>query len=157
MDQIGKYIISILCAAVICGIFTSFVPKDRSYGGIIRMLCGLFVAVTVIHPLTKLQFEKWDYYIEGIGVDAQAAAQIGVQSAKNETDAIIKDQLEAYILDKAASMGVSVSAMITLTEESPPRPYALEISGAVSPYAKGILTDCIVHELGISEEQIIWK
>lgn len=157
MEEIGEYIISILIAAAICGIFTSLVSKEHASGGIIRMLCGIFIAVTVIYPLTKFQLQNFDLYLDNVQLDAEAAAKIGTQKVSSDTAALIKQELEAYILDKAASMGVSVSANVTLTEDVPPMPCAVEISGSVSPYNKKRLTSSIVNELGITEDQLIWK
>lgn len=156
MELIGNYLLRIVIVAAICGILNAIVSDKRASGGIIRMITGIFVAVTALTPLTNLDLFEFGTYTEFVAEDADAAAQAGVQIAKFETDAIIKEQLEAYILDKAKNLQLSVSVNIEMTDGYPSMPYSVQISGEASPYNKKVLSSIIVNELSIPEERQIW-
>lgn len=68
---------------------------------------------------------------------------------------IIKVEAEAYILDKAAAMNVSLEVSVTV-EGDPPVPAAAQLSGEVSPYAKQQLEKILWEDLGISKEYLEW-
>ena len=157
MEMIGKYLLRIVIVAAICGIANAIVSEKRASGGIIRLITGIFVAVTVIAPLANLDFADFGTYTELVTEDADAAAQAGAQIAKIETGAIIKEQLEAYILDKAESLHLTVSVNIEMTDSYPSLPYSVQISGTASPYNKKVLSSFIATELSIPEERQIWK
>lgn len=157
MEWIGNYIISIICASAICGIITSLVSNNKATGGIIRMICGIFLAVVLVSPLLKMKLIDFEDYINSIQIDAKSVAGKGAGVANAETASIIKSELESYILEKAAAMNLSVSVQITMSGEFPPIPYSIELSGSISPYNKNILAEYIVDELGIPEERQIWN
>jgi len=157
MESIGKYVISIVCTAAICGILMTLVPKNKSYGGIIQVLCGILLAITVVAPLAQIELSDFNTYLDNIQADGAAAAQVGADTANQETVTIIKEELEAYILDKAESMHLTVSVNVTLTDGFPPQPYAVEISGSASPYNQRVLRAFIASDLGIPEERQTWN
>ena len=157
MQDIGNYLISIVCASAICGILTSLVGSKGSATGIIRILTGIFLATTVIAPLTKLELKNMDTFWDQINIDVDSNIQAGTDMANAQRNLIIKEQLEAYILDKAETLGACINAEITISQDEIPQPLTVQISGSVSPYNKKILTEYISKELGISEDQQIWK
>lgn len=157
MSSIGAYIISILCAAIVCGILTSLVSKNKVSGGIIRMISGILLSIAVVAPLVNMKWEELETYISSVQVDAASAAEEGSQAANAETSAIIKKELEAYILEKAAAMNLTISVQITMTEDFPPQPYSVRLSGSISPYNRKMIENYIASELGIPEERQVWN
>lgn len=47
MESIRQYLLSITAAAVICSLITGIMGKKGTYAAIVRMLCGLFMAITM--------------------------------------------------------------------------------------------------------------
>jgi hypothetical protein len=70
---------------------------------------------------------------------------------------IIKENLEAYILDKASALQLDVDVDIVLTEDLPPAPDSVTIIGNASPYNKQVFQAFLVEEIGIPKEQQIWQ
>ena len=70
--------------------------------------------------------------------------------------AIIKEETEAYILDKAASLGVTLSVEVMVEDGNVPRLSGVQLSGQVSPYARQQLSTWISNDLGISKENQKW-
>jgi hypothetical protein len=75
------------------------------------------------------------------------------------TDAIrasIKARSEAYILDKAAELALSVEVEVTLSNDEIPLPVSVRVSGKASNYAKSRLQAIITQDLGINKEHQVW-
>ncbi len=156
MDSIRQYLLTITSAAILSGIITAFFSKKSSYSAVIKLLTGIFMAIAVISPWINLHFSDLSEYIAGISADGRDLSSQGENIASKEYRAIIKSQSEAYILDKAAFMGVDLTVEITLCDSDPPVPQSVTIKGAVSPYAKAKLQDYISSQLGIPKENQIW-
>ena len=78
------------------------------------------------------------------------------RAAAQEQAKIIKEQSQAYILDKAVSLGADISVAVTVSETTPPTPIEITVKGAVSPYVKTVLKDYLKEQFGIPEEAQKW-
>ena len=154
MDEIRHYIISVVAAAVICGIITSLTGKKGTIGGIIKFLCGLFLTITAISPWVGLRFSDEFSFWENFRSEAQAAVREGEVTGAEMRSTIITDQLETYILEKADSLGLTVSVEISLDDNFIPE--LVIIQGAASPYTRNMLCSYIRNNLGISGDRLTW-
>lgn len=157
MDEIRQYLISVTATAIFCGVITGLAGKKGGASAVIRLLSGLFLAYTVIAPWTRIKISDISHYTSDIAASAQRYVQSGTDYANLQTAAIIKERSEAYILDKAVSMGANIQVDITLTDTVPSVPESAVITGAVSPYAKERLQVCFFSDLGIPKENLIWN
>lgn len=156
MEEVRKYIISVTAAALLCGIITGIIGKKGSYCAIIKLLSGLFLAYTVIAPWTKIRLADFSNFTDDLSAEAEQYVQDGIIYAYSESAAIIKTKTEAYILDKAASMGLDIEVEVKLGSSDPPLPESAIIKGSVSPYAKEMLQVWFYNDLGIPKENLLW-
>ena len=157
MITISGYLITIIIATIISGICTSLVPGASGRSNLIRAICGIFVAFTVVKPLTNIRINDFSSYWYAVEYEAEAAALLGEESAHAEASAIIKEQLESYIIQKANELGAEIAVQIKLTDQYPPTPVSAKIDGTISPYNKKILCTYISEQINIPEEQQIWN
>lgn len=157
MDEIRQYVISIILAAIICGLITHIMGNKGINGELIKLVCGVFMAIVFISPLVKLDFSDWDNYWNMIVNEKDMAVMEGHNNTLDEMAAIIKEQSESYILDKAGSLKLDLEVEVTLSDSNPPVPIYVELKGAVSPYAKSQLAQIIETDLGIAEENQEWN
>lgn len=155
MGQIRQYLLSVIAAAAICGCITALFGNKGTFGTIIKLLTGLFLAITMISPWTRIKIADYTLFLDDITASAKSASQQGERMAEAETQSIIKAQAEAYILDKATSLGLDISVEVSLDETSMV-PCAITINGPAGPYAKSRLQQYIVKDLGILEENQKW-
>lgn len=156
MDSLRQYVLSIIGAAMVCGVVLGIAPKGTMQV-YIKLLCGLFLTVSLLYPLTELDWnaltEEFSFFHRE---DAEEAAALGEDFSRNALSTIIKAEAEEYILDKAAALDVSVEADVRLTEEDIPVPMAVTICGEVDSASRERLEWIIQEELGISKENQLW-
>lgn len=156
MENISGYVLSVVSAATLCACISLLPGKGWGSSKVIAAICGVYMVFVLIAPLKNFDFSVYrDYFtdLDGLVQDAVSEGQI---SANDSLAAIIIRETEAYILDKAASMGAEISVEITLDSASPPVPCRITVKGAVSPYVKRMLTQYISQQLGIPEEAQHW-
>ena len=156
MDNIKDYLIGITAAALVCGIVNAFFDGKGSTGVIVKLASGIFLILAVASPFVKLQFDGiWDI-TEDFRISGEAAAAWGKRIGQEALATGIISRTEAYILDKAESLGTELSVQVEVSEDEIPVPKSVRISGKVSPYEKAVLTHFMEKNLGIPAEDQIW-
>lgn len=152
-----SYLLSVVVAAVLCGVVRRMVGEKGALGSMIRLLTGIVLALTVMTPLTKVELTRLSDITGTLSADGREAASVGVELSRNMLAESITARTEAYILDKAAALGVTLTAEIRLTDEEIPRPREVVLTGQVSPNAKAALSSILTEELGIERENQLWN
>lgn len=153
MEMLRQYVISVAAAAMICGVVTSLFQTGTAKE-VVKLICGLFLAFTVLSPVSKLDFSELTDFRFSYSEDAAEAAALGENLAQESMADIIKAETEAYILDKAEALNAVLTVEVTVSEEN--LPMAVKLSGEVSPYARQQLQAIIQTDLGIAKENQQW-
>lgn len=156
MESVSNYLLTVIAGSVICTLIICIIGKKNHYYGIIKLLLGLFLAITVISPWTNLNFNNISYHFSQFHADGSSAVGNGTTMANNAMGELIKQNAEAYILDKANSMGANVDVEITVSDGSPPVPIGVVIRGVVAPYIKGRLQQMLEKDFEITKENQLW-
>ena len=156
MHNLGQYILSVITAATITSIISNFTDSKSYTAPYIKLVCSLFMTITIFTPLLNFKLNDIpDLYI-AMQDDAQSIAMEGEAAAHSQKLVIIKEQLEAYILEKAEAMGLDITVDITFADGNDLLPQSITICGSVAPYAKSILATTIANDLGIAEDKQQW-
>ena len=156
MEDIRQYILSVVAAAILCGILRVLLPPSGTNGVMLKLVCGTVLALTVFAPLKDIQ--TWDISagLQTLHYDGTAYAASGEELSANALADIITERTQAYILDKAAGLSVSLAVEVRLNQDPMPVPESVCLTGAVSPYARSILSDMLERDLGIAKENQEW-
>lgn len=157
MDHLKEYILSIIIAATISGVAVKLIGNKGLHKSLIQLLSGLFLLITVISPLIKVKIDDFTAYFTTLEAEATGIitnAEIKTNAAKAE---IIKERIEAYILDEATKLGLDLRVDVTLADDSTFLPSTATIIGAAAPYKKAMLQNKIQETLGIPEEKQMWR
>ena len=157
MSSVGEYLLRILCVAILCGIVSEIMGKKGISSSLIRLLCGVFLVLSAVSPLTSITLSPLEHLAQGIYREAEDVVADGKQTAQQEYRTVITQKTEAYILDKAQSLGAEVTVRIFLEEGELAAPQSVAIHGRVSPYAKKVLSNWLTSELGIDAEEQTWS
>ncbi len=114
------------------------------------------MAITVLTPLLRLEAADYSRWFANLQTDGEEVTQWGKTSAREATAQIIIENTEAYILDKASSIGLSIEVEVVLSEEDVQKPIGVKIFGDASPYARRQLQHWIYDSLGIPEGNQTW-
>ena len=156
MEEIGQYLLRITAAAILCAMIRSLLGKEGTVAAMGKLLCGLFLAITVLTPWAGLGTVTFSALTGDVSMDAEEAVAVGENAARDALRASIKEGAEAYILDIAASLGAELTVEVTLTLDTPPAPGGARLEGKVSPYARTQLAELMTKELGIPKEAQQW-
>lgn len=154
MEALRQYIISVVAAALICGIITGLFPKGAARE-VMKLVCGLFLAYTVLRPMAGAELGRLEDLPFSFSNQGEAAAALGTQMAEESMAQFIKEETQAYILDKASKLGLTLEADVTLDEEN--IPVAVTLRGQVSPYDRSRLERMLTQDLAIAKENLQWK
>ena len=156
MDPVRQYLLSLMASAIICATVKSVTNEKTFSGGMIRLIAGIIMTLTVLSPVMLLDIDDLPSLTAELTADAEAAAAAGKEMADAEMKAIIIRQTQAYILDKAADYGAALDAEVIMPQDGSPQPVGVIISGSVSPYAKAQLQKIIADDIQISKENQQW-
>lgn len=150
MENLCQYALSVISAAVILGILKGI------WGGspLMKLVGGLFLTLVILQPLARFDFSDMRDYYSGFSQMGSAFAADGELQAAEAGRSIIKEQVEAYILDKAKDLGAQIQVSVELGEDDTPVSACLE--GTVSPYTKAELEQILEAELAIAKENQLW-
>ena len=153
VTAVKDYIITVIAAASLCAVITHFVGNKGTAAAIIKLLTGLFMATALLRPVVHVQITEFVSFAEDIKNEANRITESGKKAAQEQMESIIISRSQAYILDKAASLGIDIDAEIYLEDYIPA---SVRVTGAVSPYAKARLSSYIEETLGIPTEAQEW-
>ena len=155
MEALGKYVLSITTAAMICAVVLSL--SRGSSQKMMKLLCGIFLTFAVLRPITQINLEHWlDQITQTDLPSGQSIAAFGEESARDSIIQRIREETCAYILDKATQLGASLKVDVEVSKDAPYLPKRVTLWGAVSPYVRQQLEEMLAKDLGISKENQRW-
>ena len=155
MDAIREYILGITAAAMICGITLCFAEKSSNQA-LLKLICGLILTFSLVEPVLNLMDRNWQALGISFQEDAREAAQEGKLQGENTLRQLIKQETEAYIMDKARELNLQIQLEVTLSDQPMPVPESVVIKGTLPPYGKQRLSLILTRELGIPKENQQW-
>lgn len=156
MEGIKEYLLGVIGAAILCSIVSQISGKESFLGTTVKLITGAFMLIVLVAPITDIQIHPAKLFSD-ISLDADKITSAAANSSRESITGIIKEQTQAYILDKANTCGVALDVEVVVSDGDIPEPVSVIISGDVSPYNKKILTQTIENDLGIPSEAQIWN
>lgn len=152
MDDLRSYLLSLILTSVICTVLPDLL-RDGTAKSLIKTVCGLILAVTVLSPLRSIRLELPEE-LPLFQAEAAFAAEQGETLAGSALAAVICDKGEAYILDKGAQWGADIQVELTLSRDCVP--VAVTISGEISPEGRNVLQELLETQFAIPKEAQTW-
>ena len=156
MTEMQGYILSVVGASLIAGVVTNLFQNSTIWGPVIKLLTGIFLTITMVTPLLNAQQTDIGSYVSNIQAEANAIVADGKNAAISDMQSIIKRDSEAYILDKAAEKGLTLTVNVEVSDTEPLYPISVSIKGHISPYERQYLETIICSDLGIQKENQEW-
>ena len=155
MDNLRRYIVSLICAALICSIVKILAGGIKASNIIINIVCGLFMMITVLSPVLDFEIPDLNSVFQPVYSEAVKISTDAMEASREDMAVIIKEETRAYILEKANLNNMDIDVEVKLDEQGLV-PCGVTITGQVSPYDKTVLTNYIYRTLNIPEEAQKW-
>ena len=156
IDGLREYVIHLTATVLICSVILRFVNRGGAVKMIIKLLCGIVLAYSMIQPIKQLKLNGFDKITEEFRQDAEQSVEWGKKLSIEAWSQSISQGVETYILEKAKVMGVDLVVEVELSDDEIPVPVAVMLTGDVAPYAKSVLSDTISQDLNIPKENQTW-
>ncbi len=155
MSFLTSWLLSVIAVAFFVSIAETLMA-DKRVREVGHMVGGLLLLLALLQPLLEMRLPDsgtWsfdDYFAQ--------VSQREETYRKNRDEtlwALIKEQSETYIEDKAKELGLSVCAEVTLQSGDEGVPQVASVTLDI-PYSAE-LSQVIAQELGTAEDRQIWR
>lgn len=156
-ETIGKYLLSVIASAMLLNLTQILLPKG-SVRKVAGFLGGLLIVLAVLSPVVDLDMSSLADSLTQFQFETEA---MGAGLAENDREwmaAIIKDQCETYIWDKANTLSADLEVEVILSEEDEyPIPVSVKLTGKATPEQKSRIAECISGDMGIPVQRQEWN
>lgn len=154
--DVGKYLISLVVAAIFSGIAISLLGNKGALGTAVKLLAGIYMTLSIVAPWGQLRLGELSELKDQIATDGERITISGQNAAREAMAESIITNTRTYILDKAETFGVELTVEVMLDDSPIPVPNGVRIRGSISPYNREKLSSIIERDLGIPTEAQIW-
>ena len=146
-----EYLLSIVAMAFLVSVLNA-IGGSGTGKGMRKLLGGILMTLAVFRPIGSIDLTIAP--TEDFHFDAQHAVSAGVAQADEMRRRCITQELSAYILTKAAALGLEAETVVTVGADGYPE--AVTVIAFASPAERQELTGLLVRELGIEREAVAW-
>ena len=157
--MLQKWVATLIFSAFVCFVMLLLTPQGRIKRAA-ELVCGIVMVTALLSVLTSPDMRSYSEYLTRYRNEAEALCRSGEEYSENLERTVIEEKTEAYILDKAESIGAELSDVSVLAEWSSDRcwyPSSAQLRGSVSEDKRQILSRWMEAELGITEEMQTWN
>lgn len=153
VDLIRSWLVGITCAAMIAALAEGLIPSGpvRKIG---RMTSGLVLLLAVLQPLLRLDPAALSRSLAAYRLDLQAYSDSLEEENAELMKGIIEEQAGAYIVDKAAGLGIYCQVQVEAGGEGEyPVPYRVWVTGELTTQQQEILTRQIEADFAVPADR----
>lgn len=156
IEAVRGYLLRLCAGAFFSALLLAVIPQGTPRR-MAALLCSLLLAFLALSPLAGLDYDALSESIGRLEL-AQEQARTGIALQNRELTArIISERVEAYILDKAAELGLDITVQLQINAQAgTPYPEAVTIYGAANTAQRQRLQRYIEQNLGIAPERQEW-
>lgn len=157
MDNLKQYLLTVICASAVCAIIVAISEKNGTQTSVIKLLCAIYISITAVSPWLEIKLHDLTSYFGTIHTEAASIVDTNILLSEDKTKTLIKERIQEYIYDKAATLGAEVHVDVVLSDTKPYPPETIKLTGSMTPYNKQRLQKIISEELGIPEVNQKWN
>lgn len=150
MAGMRMWLLSIVSVSLLCALADALMPRGavKRVGGLV---CGLVLAAAVLAPLARLDLEGSQRWLEGYFTALEGQETQLKEQVDTGMKAIIEQEYAAYIVDKAAQMGLACTVQVECLagEDGLYLPVRAELAGNLPESIQAELARVLEEELGL--------
>ena len=154
MELVRQWVLGVTCAAFLSALSAHLGGKG-ALGQVCRVLGALVLLWAILSPLPGVELSRLIRPLEQIETQAEQERQRLSERSQQVMCAVIEQESEAYILDKAHKLGLDCRVQVTCREqEGVWLPWSVGVTGIASSQA---LSRAVEEELGVPRERISYR
>lgn len=154
MGAVRGWLLAVIAVSLLCAVADALMPPGgvRRVG---RLVCGLVLMGAVLSPVAELDVEGGRRWLEDYLASVHSREAELTQTVESQMKVIIEQEYAAYILDKAAQLGLDCTVRVEcgLSEEGLYLPVRTEVAGLSTAGSQRELIRIIKEDLGVPEER----
>ncbi len=157
MEVLRGWLLGVLAASMLASAALAVMPEGpvRSVG---RLVCGLLLFLTVVRPLSSYDGSAAQAWLDDAAASLEETQQALTGTRGQLTQSIIDSELDAYIQDKTAGLGLDCRVEVLWDGSgSVPVPAGAVVTGALTGREREQLTGVLSEDLGLLPEQIVYR
>ena len=157
IEAVRGYLFSLAAAAFLSALAAQLAPRGAARRGV-TLACALLLTLTALRPLARIDPEDLALQLSRLDIETEEArTQVNLKN-RALMEMIITEKTQAYILDKAVGLGLSIEAEVQTKDTGQgPYPYAVTLRGSPTAQQKLALQALIARNLAIPEERQAWQ
>ncbi len=150
MDWLRDWIMAVTCAAMALALLEGLVP-DGAGKKACHLAGGLALLLVAVGPVAKLDVGKLTGALADYRGELDSYEQALAEESEERYKTIIAERTAAYIVDKAAELGVSCQAEVTIgyDDNGTLCPWAVTARGDWTAAQREALSRALEEELGV--------
>ena len=157
MGVVRSWLLAVIAAALLCAVAGALMPAG-AVKRVGRLVCGLVLIGAILSPLAALDLEGSRRWLERYFISVQDREAELEETVNDQIKVIIEQKLAAYIVDKAAQLGLTCRARVEceLSEDGVYLPVRTEVAGSMTADVQSKLIRVIESDLGVPAESQIY-
>lgn len=157
MGAVRSWLLAVIAVSLLCAVADALMPSG-AVKRVGRLVCGLVLIGAILSPLAALDLEGSQRWLESYFVSVQDREAELDETVNSQIKVIIEQKLAAYIVDKAAQLGLSCRARVEcrLSEDGVYLPVQTEVAGSMTADVQGKLIRVIESDLGVPAQAQIY-
>ena len=158
-ELVRTWVMGLTAAAFLASIAMTLTPRGRPRA-VVGLVAGLVTVVALIAPILEFDYVSYAGNREGLALDLEMRNEEWALRQEALTSRIIIERSEAYIWDKAESLGLvglDIGVAVARDEAGWIRPDRVWISGVYTAAQQSALSEFLAETFGISAERQYWS
>ena len=157
MGAVRSWLLTVIGASLICALADALMPQGavRRVG---RLVCGLVMLAAILSPLTELDISGGQRWLEDYLASLENREAELTETVNSQMKVIIEQEYAAYIVDKAAQMGLTCGLRVecVLSEEGLYLPARIRVSGTLTEGERARIAQMIEKDLGVPQAEQLY-
>ena len=157
MEVVRAWLLSLIAVSLLCASAGALMPKGavRQVG---RLVCGLVMLAAILSPVARLDAAEGRRWLAGYFASVEQRRAGLEATVNNQMKHIIEGEYAAYIVDKAAELGLTCTAQVECqrSAEGLYLPVRTEVTGMLTEDIRIQLVRTIAEDLGVPERAQVY-
>lgn len=149
---------AVIAVSLLCAVADALMPPGavRRVG---KLVCGLVLLGAVLSPVAGLDVESGRQWLDGYLASVRNREAELTETVESQMKGIIEQEYAAYIVDKAAELGLTCTARVEceLSEDGLYLPVRTEVAGLETAGGQEKLIRVIETDLGVPAERQFYR